>query len=181
MSLEIIIKIFDHEGFVTQLGPSPFDLVAESERVFVAVKQFDQMDEMLDQWDTVQAQLASEFYGRDRLQEEKLWDTYLILVCPDLVNLEPQAATRVDDIHGNLAYCRKLLLDSAFLVDAERVRQKLSSLLSLRAFGQQQGFDPLVALRQKLISQGVPESMLVLVDETDLEQLIQRAKAGGQE
>lgn len=178
MSLENVRRAFEHQGFVTGTTQAPFDLLAESERVFVAVKQFAEIEQMVDQWDSVQARLAVEFYGPGRIQDEKLWDTYLVLVCPGLADMEPGTATKVDGIPSNMAYCRKLLLDTAVLTDETRVRQKLSPLFSIRALGPRQGFNPLDALRQKLQTQGVAESVLALLDETDQGRLVERAKAG---
>lgn len=179
MNLENVRRAFEHRGFVTGTAQAPFDLLAESERVFVAVKHFADIADMIDQWDSVQARLAVEYYGPNRIQDEKLWDTYLVLVCPGLADMEPGTAMQVDGILSNLAYCRKLLLDAAVLTNEARVRQKLSPLFSVTAIGPRQGFEPLDALRQKLRTQkDITESLLALLDETDLGRLVERAKAG---
>lgn len=180
MRLSVLKAVLEDRGFVTREEHPPFDLLAESERIFLAIKRFQAVADMLDGWDSLQAQLASDFYTAGGLQSEKLWDSYLVLICPGLADMDREVARRTDVITGDLAYCRKLLLDAASVETRELLAHRLSPLFTFEPRADADDFDPLTALRDRLRQSGVTNDLLALLDETDPTRLIDRAKAGGQ-
>jgi hypothetical protein len=104
-SLQLISSVLSENGFSVKAGEKPFDLVAESQLTFVAVKSFLEIAEVAAHWRPLQTCLSETYYGH--LDPAKLWDTYLVLVVHETGERHAQA---LHEILRNTAYCRKLVL-----------------------------------------------------------------------
>jgi hypothetical protein len=171
MSVNDLERLFTQHSFITRRELDHFDLVAESERLFVTVKRYDDLGQALDHLSSLQGIMVEKFFRR--MQPEKLWDSYLIILTPGLADVGPEMAKAVDEILRDLAYCRKLILDET--ADQEHTARKLSSLLEPNLKPKGTNVDPLEALKEELRHQGISKHVLELLEETDGDLILQCA------